>query len=213
MNRGYLKLFRKIQDNWIWQDKPFSFGHAWIDLLLLANVKDSKFTKRGVVVEVKRGQVGMSTKGLADRWGWSRGKVDRFLKHLKNEHQIEHQKNNITTCITIINYDEYNNTDTKTNSKQTPNEHQTDTSKEVNKLRSTSLPKDFSPDGIKEWSVEKGWPVTKDIFESFCDHHVAKGSKFNDWNRALQNWVRNHYTKFNKKERKQEYNPAIHGVC
>jgi hypothetical protein len=119
----------------MWQDKPFSFGHAWIDLLISANIKDTKFVKRSQVIEVKRGQIAISTKGFADRWGWSRGKVDRFLKQLENEHQIEHQKSNVTTLITILNYDDYNGTDTKTNTEQTPNEHRTDTSKEVKEVK------------------------------------------------------------------------------
>jgi hypothetical protein len=131
VKRGYLKLYRKIQDNWMWQDKPFSFGHAWIDLLISANIKDTKFVKRSQVIEVKRGQIAISTKGFADRWGWSRGKVDRFLKQLENEHQIEHQKSSLTTLITIVNYDDYNGTDTKTDIKRTSNGHRTDTSKEV----------------------------------------------------------------------------------
>ena len=139
MNRGYLKLYRKVQDNWMWQDKPFSFGHAWIDLLLSANIKDTKFVKRSQVIEVKRGQIAISTKGFADRWGWSRGKVDRFLKQLENEHQIEHQKNNVTTLITILNYDDYNGTDTKTDTERTPNGHRTDTSKEVKEVKKETL--------------------------------------------------------------------------
>lgn len=82
-----------------------------MDLLLLANFTDGTIRKRGIKVEVKRGQVGFSERELADRWGWSRGKVGRFLDELKNEQQIEPQngpqKNNVTSLITITNYDRY----------------------------------------------------------------------------------------------------------
>jgi len=139
MKRGYLKLFRKIQENDIWLIKPFSPGQAWVDLLLLANIKDSRFSKRGQVIKVKRGQIAISVKGFADRWGWSRGKVDRFFRRLENEHRIEHQKNNVTTCITILNYDEYNQANTKTDTKRTPNGHQTDTSKEAKEVNNKEL--------------------------------------------------------------------------
>ena len=30
-----------------------------------------------------------------------------------------------------------------------------------------------------------------DLFDCFKDHHLAKGSKFDDWKRAWQTWVRN----------------------
>ena len=37
MAYGWISIHRKIQDNLIWNDKPFNRGAAWIDLLLLAN--------------------------------------------------------------------------------------------------------------------------------------------------------------------------------
>ena len=129
MYRGFIKLHRKIADNPIWSLKPFSSGQAWVDLLLIANHKKGLIEKRGNKIIVERGQVGYSVKGLSDRWGWSRGKVERFLKYLENEHQIEQQKSNITTLITLLNYEEFNHTDTKIDSRQTPDGQQTDTNK------------------------------------------------------------------------------------
>jgi hypothetical protein len=108
MQRGYIKLFRKIQENDQWLSEPFTRSQAWIDLILLANYKPGVIRVRGNRVEVKRGQVGWSQVALANRWKWSRGKVRRFLKDLeKNERQIVQQKNNITSLIDIVNYDEY----------------------------------------------------------------------------------------------------------
>lgn len=111
MNRGYIKLYRCIHENYFWQDKPFDMGRAWIDLLLLANHTETCLWKRGIKIIVGRGQVGWSERELAKRWGWSRGKVERFLKNLKNEHQIEQQNGpqniNVTSLITIVNYDKY----------------------------------------------------------------------------------------------------------
>jgi DNA replication protein DnaD len=88
--------------------EPFTRSQAWIDLILLANHKPGVIRVRGNRVDVKRGQVGWSQVALAKRWKWSRGKVRRFLKELeKNDHQIVQQKNNITTLINIINYEQY----------------------------------------------------------------------------------------------------------
>jgi hypothetical protein len=70
------------------------------------------FKVRGVRVEVLRGQTGYSSVELADRWRWSRGKVNRFLVELKNEQQIVQQKSNVTTLITIVNYEKYQTSDT-----------------------------------------------------------------------------------------------------
>jgi len=110
--QGYIKLHRQIQLNPVWVSDKFSRGQAWIDLLLLANHTETHYYKRGNKVIVKRGQVAWSMKKLAARWRWSIGKVNRFLNDLKTVGQIDSQKNNVTTLITIINYDRYQGDDT-----------------------------------------------------------------------------------------------------
>ena len=104
---GWISIHRKIFDNDIWGCEPFSRGQAWIDLLLLANYKDSYFYVRGVKVDVLRGQVGISESKLSARWQWSRTKLRKFLNDLEKEQQIIQQKNNVTQVITLVNYDEY----------------------------------------------------------------------------------------------------------
>lgn len=108
---GWIKLYRCIQGNPLWQERPFDRGRAWVDLILLANHRDGYLHKRGIKIDVKRGQVGWSERALAERWGWSRGKVTRFLHELKMEQQIEQQNGpqniNVTSLITITNYEKY----------------------------------------------------------------------------------------------------------
>lgn len=104
---GWIKIYRSSFDNKMYFSEPFTKWQAWIDLLLLANHKENIIKKRGISVVIKKGQVGHSVRNLAKRWSWSRGKVSRFLQELKNEGQIEPQKNNITSLISITNYIEY----------------------------------------------------------------------------------------------------------
>ncbi|MBN2395371.1 MAG: hypothetical protein JXC36_02785 [Candidatus Atribacteria bacterium] len=104
---GYFFVNRDLQFNWLWQIKPFSPGQAWIDLILIANFAPGKIYVRGIEVIIERGQVGWSEVKLADRWGWSRSKLRTFLNRLEKEQQIVQQKNNVTNCITIVNYDKY----------------------------------------------------------------------------------------------------------
>ena len=114
---GWIKLHRKIRNNPFWYDKPFTKGQAWVDMLLLANYAESSFFKRGVRVDIKRGQLAYSQLALGELWGWSRKKVSCFLKMLEKEHQIVHQVSNVTTIITIVNYEQYQ-------SKEQQTEHQ-----------------------------------------------------------------------------------------
>jgi len=104
---GWVKLHRKLQETSLWTCEKFSRGQAWVDLIMLANHEESFFYKRGVKVDVLRGQVARSEVELADRWLWSRTKVRRFLDDLEKEQQIIQQKNNVIQILTIIKYDEY----------------------------------------------------------------------------------------------------------
>lgn len=108
MNRGWIRLNRKIMDNFLWQDKePFDRRSAWIDLLLMANHNDHDVIINGKIYHVKRGQVNRSILYLANRWNWSRGKVLRFLKALSDTSMITTDSTTDGTTITIENYDKY----------------------------------------------------------------------------------------------------------
>ena len=99
MNEGWVKIHRQIFENEYYFSEPFNKIMAWIDLILLANNAPGIFFKRGIKVEVNRGQVGRDIDNLAFRWQWSRGKVERYLLMLENSGQIVRQKTNITSLI------------------------------------------------------------------------------------------------------------------
>lgn len=109
-NKGWVRIYRKIEDNELWFLEPFTKAQAWIDLFLNANHKDGIIQIRGNVIPIKRGQIGWSELTMVERWKWSKGKVRRFLKLLETEKQIIQQKDRyITTIITILNYEKYQN--------------------------------------------------------------------------------------------------------
>ena len=65
---GFVTIHRQIEENELWLMEPFTRGQAWVDLILLANFKESSFMIRGNLVVVKRGQLAWSEKKLAERW-------------------------------------------------------------------------------------------------------------------------------------------------
>lgn len=107
MAEGYIKLHRKITDNWIWQEKPFSKGQAWVDLLLLANHSENKFLLGNEVIVVEVGQVITSEVKLMERWGWSKSKVRAFLDLLQKDKMIVKKTDRKKTTITLCNYSDY----------------------------------------------------------------------------------------------------------
>ena len=105
-DKGYIKIYRDICDNFIWKEKPFSRGQAWIDLLLMVNHADKKILFMGNLITVKRGSKITSLRQLSERWGWSKDKTYRFLSVLRHEGMIE-TATPPGTLITIVNYGFY----------------------------------------------------------------------------------------------------------
>lgn len=104
---GWIKLHRKIQDCHLWSDKPFDKARAWIDLLLCAMHHDKKLLIDGNIVVIPRGSF-LTTRGkLAEKWGWSIKKVDKYLKLLENEKMVTTKRTPKGTTLTIVNYEEY----------------------------------------------------------------------------------------------------------
>ena len=104
---GWIKLHRKILDCWIWNDKPFDKGRAWIDLLLLATHKDKKMYIDNSIFIVERGSFFTSILKLADRWGWSKNKVVRFLDVLESEQMLYTKRTKNGTLVTLVKYEDY----------------------------------------------------------------------------------------------------------
>lgn len=140
--QGWIKLHRCIIDNWVW-DCEFSYGQAWIDLLMKACHKPSKLMIKGQMISLERGQQARSEVTLAKEWKWSRGKVRRFLSRLEGDSMIVHQTDNLTSIITICNYDSFQGGDTADGTADgTANGQQTVHKQEVKNLRSEEDKKD-----------------------------------------------------------------------
>lgn len=105
MSSGWIKLYRQLQDCWIWLDKePFDKRSAWVDLLLTANHSDKKILFNGELITVKRGQILTSVRKLSAKWKWSVNKVYRFLKLLEDDEMLQKESDKDRTLLTIENY-------------------------------------------------------------------------------------------------------------
>lgn len=101
---GYIKLYRSITDHWLWENKPFSKGQAWIDLLMFVYRFDSKEPIDGQIQVTKAGSRWTGYRELGERWGWGRHKVHDFLKLLESDKMVELKSNTKGTLVTIVNY-------------------------------------------------------------------------------------------------------------
>ena len=214
--QGWLKLYRQLAENPIWLIKPFSEGQAWVDLLMITTF-DSGFikTKNGTIIKLNSGQCGFSQLTLSERWGWSRGKVNRYLKLLESERMIQQKIVANTTIINILNYDNFqndtiNNTINDTiNGQQTI--QQTDTIKndnndnnENNNIYGLKIKKFQKPtlEEIKTYCLERNNNVDANKFFDFYESNGWKVGKnpMKDWKASVRTWERNNFGKENKQE-------------
>lgn len=126
--KGWVKIYRDIQDNELWKsDEPFDKRAAWIDLISMANHKDNEIVFNGNAVVVKKGQLITSELKLAKKWHWSKDKVRRYLSLLKRLGMITKECTTKCTTITLVNYSKFqgerttDNTTNKTRHKTADN--------------------------------------------------------------------------------------------
>lgn len=141
--KGWISLYRSIQDHWLWQERPFSKGQAWLDLLLLANHKDNKFLLGNELIKVKKGSFITSQKKLMERWGWGSEKTRTFLKLLDSDGMIRFEANKKRTTITIVHYDSYQNQNgsnpyNSRDSEECQNENRTSAERQQNDTRTSA---------------------------------------------------------------------------
>ena len=125
-SKGWILLYRSIRDSWIWDKKPFDPARAWIDLILDANHDDGKVFTGAELIKIKRGQDWVSVRSLAERWGWSKDRVRKFLKTLESDSMIRINTTPFGTLLTIVNYGNFQDRqDSKRDTEKTPTRTQT----------------------------------------------------------------------------------------
>jgi hypothetical protein len=119
---GYYKISRKLLNSDLWLLEPFTKGQAWLDLIGLASFKKTKIrVKNGETIDIQRGECAWSVIKLAQRWMWSRGKVNRFIEQLKNEKMIQQKICSNLTIIRVLNYNFYQDDTTNSTTNSTTN--------------------------------------------------------------------------------------------
>jgi DNA replication protein DnaD len=175
--QGWIKLHRKIQEHWIYQeDRKFSRYEAWLDLIMLANHKRTTVVLGNELVETQPGQVITSEAKLMKRWDWGKNRLRAFLGLLEADGMIIKKTDRKKTILTICNYRVYHETEEengpRVDRRRTSSGPQTDTIKNVknekkNKkevVEAPSLYQDF-----RNCFNYEPTPVQMDLLGSYID--------------------------------------------
>ena len=130
--QGWISLDRQVTENWIWNDKPYAKGQAWIDILLRVNHKAKKVPIGNQLIDIGEGQTIWSIDDMSRRWGWSRKKVSNFLNILETESMLSQKRTSKYTFLTVTNWDLYQNKEHQKNIKGTSKAHQKHTNNNDN---------------------------------------------------------------------------------
>lgn len=195
---GWIRVQRSLVEHWLWQDEPYSFGQAWIDLLLTASWKDHKSYFHGELEHKKAGTVYTSKRYLADRWKWNRRKLDKFLSALEGDKMVEIESTKNCTTINIVNYTMYQDMRATT---APPLHHDCTTNNKDNKDNKGNINNNISRAREKP-TVEKIQAYCDERLngidaQQFFDYYEARGWKYGtgkpmvDWKAAVRTWERN----------------------
>ena len=158
MSKGWIALHKRLMHHWVADDKPYNMLAAWIDILLAVNWRDGRTVIGRKLLHYERGESLKSLDTWAERWGWNKSAVRRFLKLLEKDGMIRTTNETITTRITVCNYESYqdvsNGSETETKRRRnagetqvTPEEQDNNrTMKQKNKsVRVSKSKKDVAP--------------------------------------------------------------------
>lgn len=201
--KGWVSLDRKLLEDPIWRKRPYSEGQAWVELILMANHKDTKAYYQGQIVEFKRGTITTSMLSLAERWGWERKKLRRFLKVLEVNESATITTSTHGTTITLTNYDFYqgNGTTTRTGKRKNISQplpqplpiNNNDDNELNNENKSREQSSRFTPPALEEvkaYCEERGNSVNP---QRFIDYYSSNGwkvgkNRMKDWKAAVRTW-------------------------
>jgi hypothetical protein len=127
MHRGYIKLWRKIEE-WDWF-KNSNTLQLFIYLLIRANHKNGSWQG----IEIMRGQLLTGRKSLSEKTGLSDREIRTSLSRLKLTKEITVKSTNKFSIITLCNYDIYNDSDQQDDQQPTSNRPATDQQPTTNK--------------------------------------------------------------------------------
>ncbi len=196
MERGWIRLYRRVQDDKWWLSEKFTRSQAWIDMILLASHTKKTFFVRGNEVSLKRGQLAIAESTLSDRWKWSRDKIRRFLKDLEMDGKIIQQKNRLISIYNIVNYNTYQTTDQTTDKQQKNHKQECKELKELEEVKTISKNGRFKKptlEEVVEYCKERNNNVDAEKWMAYYNSNGWRVGKnpMKNWKSAIITWEKN----------------------
>lgn len=215
-NGNFIKLYRQILDNPVVCKDGDHFA-VWVYLLLKATHTEHEHWFRKKRITLMPGQFTTARSLIASDLNISESKVQRILKLLENEQQIEQQMSSEKRLITVKNWSKYQGCEQRieqqVNSEWTASEQRVNIQQEGKKeKKERRKEKDIYGEfvSLAESEYKKlvdahGETATKRMIEILDNYKGAKGVKYDSDYRAILNWVVKRYQEEAKTDIPKEY--------
>lgn len=226
---SFISVPRALFDDDAFPEEPFSRREAFLDLVQRATYKPLTIPVKGGVIDIGRGELIVSIRKLAARWGWSKSKVEKVLDEFVSQQRIGHRTDGVTTVLSITNYDMFQRSvDTDKDANQ---DADWDKNNNINKgkkieKKDAKASKEkisrFVPPSVADvraFCEENGIDVDADHFVNYYSSIgwvVGKAkTPMKNWKASVRTWQANQ-KKYSKEQsgtssRKQDAHPASFG--
>lgn len=197
MHRGYIKLWRKIED-WDWF-KCSDTLHLFLYMMMKANHKDGQWQG----IEVKRGQLITGRNSLSEKTGLTIRSVRTSLERLKKTKEVTIKTTNKFSIVTLCNYDVYNNDDQQNdplNGNERPaNDQQTTSKRPQTRIKELKNKKNLN-NNCHDYS-----PNNSGTIQSKLEIFVSEVNTFLEYHEDMRkNFIR-YWTELNQSKTKMRF--------
>jgi len=204
MHRGYVLVWRKIQDSGLMQ-MPNTLA-VFLHILFSATHQPIKVGSPSGVIDLKRGQYISGRLKLAKDLKQSEQQIRTALARLEQLEIISIKSTSKYSIYTIENYDIYQNVNQQLTNKQPTNNQQVTTKQEHNtqkEHKKTTIPDNFTvSERVISWANEKGYRDLNKHLDNFILVAQSNNYKYTDWDAAFMRAIKDNWAKVTTKELK-----------
>lgn len=211
MTEGWLKIYREIQDHWIWQDEKYL--KWWLTIILNVNHEPKKFPVGTELFICYPGQSFRSIEQWTDMFSCSKPTTLKFFEMLKNDSMIKTEimgkGNRRKHLLSVVNWEKYQQKETGNFTETVPEtlpginpnvpSNKNEKNEKNNRERKTDR---FSPPSLSEIQKYFSEKITEngllinpkseaEKFESFYSskNWMVGKNKMTDWKKAITGWI------------------------
>lgn len=188
---GWVKLYRCSLENPV-VCKDSDYFAVWCYLLLNATHQPINVIFNGEKITLQEGQLITGRNSISEKFSINPSKVQRILKKLEIEHQIEQQTGNKNRLISILNWDTYQQSEQQNeqqvNNKRTTTEQQLNTNKNIRtKEQKNDKNKDIKDNKTSSDAIVSSYTQNKQLETAIIDFlQMRKSIKAKMTDRALE---------------------------